>query len=76
MTGVGVDGMVTGVAVGCGVEVAMAAMAVAILASVVASTSSGDGPQATSAISNMAIDDRTRHIDILCFTRHLLSLQE
>lgn len=54
VTGVGVEGIVTGVAVGCGVAEAMPATAVAILASVVASISWEEGPQAIRAMSSTA----------------------
>jgi hypothetical protein len=72
VTGVGVDGMVTGVAVGCGVDVAMPAIAVAILASVVASISSMDGPQATSAINSTDAIASINRVDMRRVTRYLL----
>lgn len=66
VTGVGVEGKVTGVAVGCGVAVAMPATAVAIFASVVASISWEEGPQATSAMNITAVSVESKCLDILC----------
>ena len=66
VTGVAVGGMVAGVAVGWGVAVAMPVMAVAILASVVASISSVDGPQAASMTSSIAANAGSSRADVRC----------